>query len=682
MVFQPESTLEKNLKGGGDVIRRKNPILALASLSGFLCLSLTLLFIGGPVSCQAQGLTINTDEWPPSGAKASGAGDAATRFSNSSGRLLRSSEDSKHKYQWLFKQPQQQETDTEISRTRLLEKFDKEVREARRLYLAGEVENAVLKYRNAIDQFEYILEDTPPSHPLLKDLEERFSIFEEITTKILGPVSSDIKEEDSPRLFHLMEKRRLARRGLALKKAGAIQPFDVPEILSNREYDILNQLIGLKEERVEGPTQVNEDELRNELLGIRREIQKTAPNWMLFRKGIPVTLGEIQNETLAPHEMIMDFNLMTDRALVGMISKEKAIYSQAPVSRTEIDRAVHNLQEKLREYSTGDQSTFMGHAWKEPCRRVYRHLIGKIPALPKDKTTLLVIPDRSLWYIPFSLMLDSEDRPFGQDRLITMIPSADILKGVRFKVDKKPKNNPQNDLLVFESIPWVSEESLRETSSPEKSTKKSSSKLTEGEKIEKLILMNSVYPRPSDIVVGVQKIFKNFEVFVGPTATVDRFLESKPRSEILAILAVPLGVQDTVSGETQPKFFFSPDKTGERRFLVKDLFSVPMSNGLTLLPISWFEIKDPENLNGEGPLLLNLALLYSGSKLTLINYSDPNWGAEQPFLSTILKKMAAKESPSQAIADVPRELPAGMDSSFSGKPPSWSGWILLGDPGK
>ena len=302
----------------------------------------------------------------------------------------------------------------------------------------------------------------------MKDLEERFSIFEEITTKILGPVSSDIKEEDSPRLFHLMEKRRLARRGLALKKAGAIQPFDVPEILSNREYDILNQLIGLKEEKVEAPTRVNEDELRNELLGIRREIQKTAPNWMLFRKGIPVTLGEIQNETLAPHEMIMDFNLLTDRALVGMISKEKAIYSQAPVSRTEIDRAVHNLQEKLREYSTGDQSTFMGHAWKEPCRRVYRHLIGKIPALPKDKTTLLVIPDRSLWYIPFSLMLDSEDRPFGQDRLITMIPSADILKGVRFKVDKKPKNNPQNDLLVFESIPWVSEESLRETSSPGK----------------------------------------------------------------------------------------------------------------------------------------------------------------------------------------------------------------------
>ena len=82
----------------------------------------------------------------------------------------------------------------------------------------------------------------------------------------------------------------------------------------------------------------------------------------------------------------------------------------------------------------------------------------------------------------------------------------------------------KNDLLVFESIPWVTEESLRETSGAEKSRKKASNKLTEGEKIEKLILTNSVYPKPSDIVIGVQKIFKNFEVFVGPTATINCFV--------------------------------------------------------------------------------------------------------------------------------------------------------------
>ncbi|MGC8603619.1 MAG: CHAT domain-containing protein, partial [Desulfomonilaceae bacterium] len=424
----------------------------------------------------------------------------------------------------------------------------------------------------------------------------------------------------------------------------------------------------------------NEDELRNSLVELRRQIKITGPMWNLFRKGLPVTLADIQTDTLRPHELIMDYNLLSDRIVVGLITKEKAFYIQAPIHKTEIDKAIINLQDKLREYSTGDQSTFMGHAWKEPCRRVFRLLIGRLPQLPRGKTTILIIPDRALWYTPFPLMLDSEDHPFGQDRVISMVPSVDILKAMRIKDTSKQKLTVKNDLLAFESIPWVTEESLRENLGTEKSRKKAPNNLTEGQKIEKLILSNGVYPKPSDIVVGVQKLFRNFAVFVGPTATIKQFVELKPRSDSVAILAVPLEVQDSVSDENQPCFFFSPDKTGERRFLTRELFSIPMSSGLTVLPISWFEIQDSDNCNGEGPLLMDLALIYSGSHFTLVNYSDPNWGSEQPFLSNVLKKVAAKQSPGQALADVPRELPNGMDSSFDGKPPSWSGWILFGDP--
>jgi CHAT domain len=629
---------------------------------------------------RSHAMTVGLDEWPGIVAGASGAGDALKQFSNSSVHLLKTTQEPKPKYQWLFKEPQSSQSDVDYDNAKLLEKLDREVRDARKLYLAGEIENSILKYRNAIDQFEYLLDDTPPAHPLLKDLEQRFSLFEEVATKILGPITSDVQEQNSPRIFHLMEKRRLARRNLAMKKAGLIEPFDVPASLMKLESETLNQLVQTKGKKIIHPSEPTEDELRNQIVELRRKIQKDSPTWTLFQKGSPVTLAEIQNETLGPHELIMDFNLLSDRMVVGLISREKAIYTQTAIHRAELDKAISNLQEKLRDYSTGDQSTFMGHAWKEPCRRVYRHLIGKLPPISKEKTTILVIPDRSLWYTPFSLMLDSEDRPFGQDRLICFVPSADILKTMRVRENSKSKSTAKNDLLVFESIPWVSEDSLRENSPSDKPQKKTAVKITEGEKIERLILSNSVYPRPSDVVVGVQKIFKNFEVFVGPTATVDRFLSVKPRSEKVSILAVPLEIQDFVMDEKQPCFFFSPDKTGERRFLIKKLFSMPMYSGMTVLPIAWFEIRDPDNSNGDGPLLTCLALLYSGSRISLINYSDPNWGSEQPFLTTVLKKVAAKETPIQALADAPRELPSGMDSSFNGKPPSWSGWILLGDP--
>ncbi len=409
----------------------------------------------------SEAMTVNPDEWPGIVAGASGAGEALKQFSNSSGHLLKTNEEPKARYQWLFKESPSSQPNVDYDNVKLLEKLDREVREARRLYLAGEIENSILKYRNAIDQFEYLLDDTPPAHPLLKDLEQRFSLFEEVATKILGPITSDVQEQNSPRIFHLMEKRRLARRNLAMKKAGLIEPFDVPASLMKLESETLNQLVQTKGKKIIHPSEPTEDELRNQIVELRRKIQKDSPTWTLFQKGSPVTLAEIQKETLGPHELIMDFNLLSDRMVVGLISREKAIYTQSAIHRAELDKAISNLQEKLRDYSTGDQSTFMGHAWKEPCRRVYRHLIGKLPPISKEKTTILVIPDRSLWYTPFSLMLDSEDRPFGQDRLICFVPSADILKGMRVKENNKSKSTTKNDLLVFESIPWVSEASLR-----------------------------------------------------------------------------------------------------------------------------------------------------------------------------------------------------------------------------
>jgi hypothetical protein len=66
--------------------------------------------------------------------------------------------------------------------------------------------------------------------------------------------------------------------------------------------------------------------------------------------------------------------------------------------------------------------------------------------------------------------------------------------------------------------------------------------------------------------------------------------------------------------------------------------------------------------------------------MVMVNYSDPNWGADDPYLMAILKKASEKKPPGKVLAEYPRDMPAGLATSFSGKPPSWSGWILIGDP--
>jgi hypothetical protein len=51
-------------------------------------------------------------------------------------------------------------------------------------------------------------------------------------------------------------------------------------------------------------------------------------------------------------------------------------------------------------------------------------------------------------------------------------------------------------------------------------------------------------------------------------------------------------------------------------------------------------------------------------------------------MMTALEKAAENGPLSQVLTAYARELPAGLESSFSGTPPSWTGWILMGDPGK
>jgi len=581
-------------------------------------------------------------------------------------------------YRWLFRERQTEEIPAPVTRTTGLDQLDREIKEARKLYLSGETDNAILKYRSALDNFEFIVNDTPPGDPLLNEMEDRFPIYDELATKILGPLHLEPKEESTGQVFHLLEKRRICRRNIALKKAGVSKFADVPDRLLNEESDILRKLSQLRSDLSNADNRRLAAELKSKLAQVRGSLEKSSNRFAMLRRGVPPSLDQVRNELLRDDEMILDFNLLQDRLVIGVITKTTGVYYQISAKRADIDAAVFNLQDKLREFAYGAKSSFMGHAWKEPCRRIYRALMGKIPPLPRDKPSVLVIPDRSLWYLPMSVMLDPEDRPFGADRLISLIPSADMLAFIRTSGQTYNRTVYGTDLLVFESIPWVAEEDI----SKGNARKKSASKMSEGEKIEQLILTNPVYPKPSEVVVSVQKMFKKFDVSVGPTATVDQLLDRTQRSAHSSLLAVPLAVTDSVQPDRQPCFFFSPDKRGRRRFEAGRLFAHPLESGLLVLPISWFDMADRENPLGEGPILLTTAMFYSGVNMGMINYSDPNWGSEEPFLLSVLKKISEKIPMKKALSDYKRELPAGLDSSFQGKPPSWTGWILLGDPGK
>ncbi len=604
--------------------------------------------------------------------------DSASSSIQSSRMQLAEKSPDRQRYRWLFRQ--QSDSDrAEPEAASILERLDRELKQARRLYRSGQVDNALVKFRSVIDHLEALIDDCPPGHPLLKDLARRFDVFEELTMRMLGPVESEPSKEIAGRIFHLMEKRRICLRNLTLRKAAVLDFFDVPSKLLEGEADTLKQLLQLKQDLLNPGTRAKEEKLKTQLNTLRRSLQKSSPRYALVRRGMALSLDEARKNLIGEKELVLDFNLFRDRMVVGVITADNAVYYQTQASRTDIAKAVFNLQAKLREFTLGGRSTFMGHAWKEPCRRVFRALFGSIPPLPADKTRVFVIPDGPLWYLPMSALLDTEDRPFGRNRVVSFIPSMDMLQFIRTQSQGVTAKAPPTSLLLFESLPWISEEELR-TGPKRKKGESGHESLTEGERIERLILTNPVYPKPSEIVIDLQKMYRQFDVWVGATATMDRFLEYKDQDRFVTVLATPCAMTDRVSADRQPSLFFSPDRRGQRRFYAARFFGHKMRSRLAVFPIAWFDVVDPEAPDGEGPLLMATALLYGGTAATLVNYSNPDWGTEAPFLNSVLSRMAAGESPGKALGAYQREMPAGLDSSFSGRPPAWSGWILLGAP--
>ncbi|MFH0824250.1 MAG: CHAT domain-containing protein [Pseudomonadota bacterium] len=585
------------------------------------------------------------------------------------------------RYRWLFRKDAEAPTEPVVP-VALLDRLDREIKNARKLYLSGELENGILKYRSAIDQFESILDDLPPGDPLLLELSRRLTVFEELVGKILGPIHGDPKPELAGQVFHVMEKRRLCRRNLVLKKAGMSLYHDVPESLLKDEAEILGKLRRVRQELRTGATVREEEALKTKLALVRRSLHKSSARFSALRTGGLPSLTDVRRDLAAQNDMILDIGLFRDRMIIGVITAESAVYHQLTMNPADLSRQVFNLLDKLKESSAGESSSFMGHAWKEPCRRVYRSIFGGMRPLP-SKERVFIIPDRSLWYLPFSAILDGEDRPFGQERLVSLIPSVEMLRFSSRSKGSTTSLRADKGLVLYESIPVILEDGAADSGRKSSGTKKKAApKISEGERIERLVLANPVSPNASEAACGIQKLFKDSDVRVGPAATADAFTKRQDIGSLVSIMAVPLPMTDIVAEDRQPSLIFSPDGSRERRLPAVKMTVPALASKLAVFPMSWIDVQDREVSEGEGPLLVSLVLSYLGTPAVMVNYSNPEWGGEDPFLTTVLTKSLEKGgSIGRALAEYDRDMQTGPRSSFSGKPPAWAGWILMGDPG-
>jgi hypothetical protein len=291
---------------------------------------------------------------------------------------------------------------------------------------------------------------------------------------------------------------------------------------------------------------------------------------------------------------------------------------------------------------------------------------------------LFVLPDKALWRLPFTILLDPEDKPLGSNRLISLVPSAyalDFLRSGAFVENPPVKGAP---IMAFESMPWIPREQLmREHSQKKERRRHEADRL----KILPLILKNPIYPKPSEFLKRVDSIAPRSALWVGPAATLGNWLRQDRDGRVFTLLAVPTPIPDSLVHGRQPTLIFSPDKVRTREIEAKDLFRKKSPVGLMALPNAWMEINDEgSELWGQGPLLFSLAAMYTGVRSYMINYSLGGWGEDHPYIMKLIKVIDKGAGPGKALQGIKRTIPGAMSPTFGAAPPDWAGWILAGDP--
>ena len=170
----------------------------------------------------------------------------------------------------------------------------------------------------------------------------------------------------------------------------------------------------------------------------------------------PFSLEKIRAEMPA-NVQILQYTVLENRVLIWVISKEKISVLpseiESPALREKIENYLKLLQSNDREKQAGAQNL---------SAELYNLLISPVLPLLDPAKEICLIPNKSLFYLPFAALISTNGTPFLQDFTIFYAPSASVFiictENARKKSDSSNETllsvgNPAFDREAFQDLP-------------------------------------------------------------------------------------------------------------------------------------------------------------------------------------------------------------------------------------
>jgi CHAT domain-containing protein len=475
-----------------------------------------------------------------------------------------------------------------------------------------------------------------------------------------------------------LEMLALARHGL---------PDDLTPEQKAQEKVLLEQAsVAQKALWKEGLAAKDEEQHRTELRraeanlqAFHIELRQENPRYASVRYPEPVDVSNVQKDLLDSKTVLVEFLLGSKRSLIWVITRDSVTVQSLP-PRQQIEAAVaeyrrllDNKASFLTLHSSLENIALHGTA-------LYRTLLGPIRQAIPAGSSLIIIPDGPLNYLPFeTLVIGSKRDPEGdvwpiyqlEQNTITYAPSASALLAVR--TINSETSRWDKTLLAFGDPVVQFHRPGAETGAESAIPKPTTFDLyTErGFSITRL-------PFTREEVLGIARLFPldQRRLYLGPSARASAIKDESLNNNYRYIHFATHALID----ETAPDrsgIVFSPDSTSQEIGVLQSGDIVRLRLNADLVTLSACSTGLGQMINGEGVLGLTRAFFYAGARNVTVSLWNVNDSATSSLMKGFYTRLNEGAPKAEALRRAKLRLLNGSNLAWR-NPYFWGAFVLVG----
>jgi CHAT domain-containing protein/Tfp pilus assembly protein PilF len=481
--------------------------------------------------------------------------------------------------------------------------------------------------------------------------------------------------ESGYRSLALEASERMRARGLLdLLAEGRIDLSDgLSRDVRDKEHQIEDELSRLQEQLVaERGDAGRRQALRAQLQSLHDrqerldwEIRRSNPRYAEVRYPVPLKADEIRQQLPDASTALLEYALGQQGSTLFVVTREKiSSYPLPPAG--EISRQVRVLRRTLEKESLLSWPEYLDAAF-----RLYQMLLAPAKADLAGKASLLIAPDRDLYYVPFEALLTGRPRSRNawelpylvKDYSVSYIPSANVLAGLR-----KPRPaTAAGGMLLVAFAPFAGPEKISADHGP-------GAGRSEAKGLDPAF---PLLPASRREVVGITSLYAGSSLELLDAQATEESVKHNPAVAAARRLHFATHAQLDERYPEYSSLLFSraPGGAEDGHLRVQEIFNLKLSADLAVL--SACQTGLGKEVTGEGLIGLSRAFFYAGVPSLVVSLWNVVDAPTPELMLTFYKDLDARGNKSRALQGAKLAL---ISQRTYAHPSYWAPFILIGEP--